>query len=209
MRVQMEVAGLAVDPVSKIPIVVLKECHGERAFPIWIGPSEASAIATRLEGIKLPRPLTHDLLASTISDLGGEVTEIEVTALEGSTFFAVIRVVRDGVRLEIDSRPSDAIALALRTGADIYAHEAVLEQAHQVRVRRGTARGIDISIDGEPAGGGTAGAVAGGERAKASAIRRNAALAKGPRVLDPSTPPEGWTEILEGLAAEDFGKYKM
>ena len=212
MSVQMEVAGLAVDPVSKVPIVVLKERDGERSFPIWIGPSEASAIATRLEGIDLPRPLTHDLLAGTIAELGGEVVEIEVTALKGSTFFAVIRVHRGGEQLELDSRPSDAIALALRTGADIYAHESVLDHAHKVRIRTKTApEGVDLSVesvDGEAVSEGAGPRASAGDGG-AKKARKAKPRARGPRVLDPNTPADRWTEVLQSLDPEDFGKYKM
>lgn len=202
---RMEVAGLAVDPVSKVPIVVLKELEGERAFPIWIGPSEASAIATRLEGIELPRPLTHDLLAGVVGQLGGDVVEIEVTALKGSTFFAVIRIDRGDEQLELDSRPSDAIALALRTGALIYAHESVLEQAHKVRIRSSTApEGIEVLPEGEGPG-----VPDDAVQAAQPARKRKRSKARGPRILDPNTPSDRWTEVLEGLNPEDFGKYKM
>lgn len=205
MAVRMEVVGLAVDPISKVPIVVLREQGGDRAFPIWIGPAEASAIATRLEGIEVPRPLTHDLLAAVLAQLGGVVTEIEVTELKGTTFFAVIRVERGGDRLVIDSRPSDAIALALRVGAPILADEAVLAQAQKVRIRSvtgaegATGRGLGdaespIVGDGAPPPGEGQGAWEPG---------------RGPRFLDPNTPADQWTEVLEGLTPEDFGKYKM
>jgi hypothetical protein len=204
----MEVAGLAVDPVSKVPIVVLKERDGERAFPIWIGPAEASAIATRLEGIKLPRPLTHDLLAGTIGELGGQVVEIEVTALKGSTFFAVIRVEHGGGQLELDSRPSDAIALALRTGAQIFAHESVLATAHKVRIRTNTeAEGIQITPEGaaDPAQASDEGA----DNPAGKGKGKRKTPPAGPRILDPNTPADRWTEVLHGLDPEDFGKYKM
>ena len=145
-----------------------------------------------------------------IAELGGEVVEIEVTALRGATFFAVIRVVRDGEQLELDSRPSDAIALALRTGADIFVHESVLEQAHKVRIRTRTApEGIDISMQGPAQGAGPqtpeADAAAGGQTEGA----RSRVTHRGPRILDPSTPADRWTEVLQGLDPEDFGKYKM
>ena len=197
MSVQMEVAGLAVDSVSKAPVVVLKEVDGERAFPIWIGASEASAIATRLEGIELPRPLTHDLLAQTIARLGAKVIEIEVTALQGTTFLAVVRLLRGEERLELDSRPSDAIALALRTGADIYVAEAVIERARKV-----TLRAIPRPQRPEAV---SAGPVA--DSAEESAPKERAPT--GPRLLDPNTPAERWTEVLKGLDPEDFGQYEM
>lgn len=197
MSVQMEVAGLAVDAVSKAPIVVLKELDGERAFPIWIGASEASAISTRLEGIELPRPLTHDLLAQSIAQFGAEVVEVEVTALEGSTFFAVIRLLRGEERMELDSRPSDAIALALRTGADIYVAEAVIDRARKVTLRSIPRSQRPEAVAGEPSG----------SSAEEAAPKKPAPT--GPRLLDPNTPPERWTDVLKGLDPEDFGQYEM
>lgn len=186
MPIRMVVAGLAVDPGSKAPMVVLKEQDGERAFPIWIGLMEASAIAARLEGAKLPRPMTHDLLVSTIGALGGHLERIVVSELRGNTFFAVLHVVRDGEDVQIDARPSDAIALALRADAPIYVEPEVLEHAHQVRIRSGT-----------PA------------EAPRGDAAEEPAVTPGPRPLDPNTPPEQWTEILESLDPEAFGKYKM
>jgi len=193
----MEVAGLAVDSVSKAPVVVLKEVDGERAFPIWIGASEASAIATRLEGIELPRPLTHDLLAQTIARLGAKVIEIEVTALQGTTFLAVVRLLRGEERLELDSRPSDAIALALRTGADIYVAEAVIERARKVTLRAIPRPQRPEAVSGDSVG----------DSAEEATPKERAPT--GPRLLDPNTPAERWTEVLKGLDPEDFGQYEM
>jgi bifunctional DNase/RNase len=107
---------------------MLKEVDGERTFPIVIGSSEAYAIDRRLKGIPTPRPLTHDLLASVIEQLGGEIEQIEINDLESHTFFARIHIRQDGNDIEIDSRPSDAIALGIATSVPIYVAEHVLDE---------------------------------------------------------------------------------
>ena len=110
-------------------VVILKEKDSDRYLPIWIGPAEADAIAVKLQDISVPRPLTHDLLQSVIDNLGGHITHILVNDLKNDTFFAKIGVSVDGKTAEIDSRPSDAIALAVRAQVPIYAEDSVLEQA--------------------------------------------------------------------------------
>ncbi len=120
MLIQMKVAGLTIDPVTNTPIVILRDLDETKALPIWIGLFEASAIATELEKIGFARPMTHDLINSVIKNLGVTVTMIEINDLRDNTFFAVIHLLKDGVSIRIDSRPSDAIALALRADAPIY-----------------------------------------------------------------------------------------
>lgn len=110
-------------------VVILKENKVERYLPIWIGPTEADAIAIRLQGVSVPRPLTHDLLYSVIDTLGARVNFIVVNDLRNDTFYAKINVIINGQHIEIDSRPSDAIALAVRAKAPIYAEEEVLDKA--------------------------------------------------------------------------------
>jgi len=110
-------------------VVILKEKAAERYLPIWIGPAEAEAIAVKLQGVSLPRPLTHDLLCSVIDTLGANINCIIVSDLKNDTFFAKILLDLDSHNLEIDSRPSDALALAIRTSAPIYVEEAVLDKA--------------------------------------------------------------------------------
>jgi uncharacterized protein len=131
MAVVMEIAGLALDEKSRAPIVVLKDATGNHVLPIVVGIMEASAIAAQLEGVDLPRPMTHDLLAATIVELGGEVTNIEVCDLINDTFYARIRIKVGKETVELDARPSDSIALALRTGAQITVAEKVLEATSQ------------------------------------------------------------------------------
>lgn len=123
----MSVGGLTLDPVTKTPIVILKDPENKLNLPIWIGLLEATAIATELEGIKMARPMTHDLLRNVLNELGGTVERIEITELRDNTYYAVIHVVAEGGERAIDSRPSDAISLALRTNSPIYVAKAVLE----------------------------------------------------------------------------------
>jgi hypothetical protein len=123
----MTVGGLTLDPVTKTPIVILKDSENKLNLPIWIGLLEATAMATELEGIKMARPMTHDLLNTLIGELGGKVEWIEVTELRDNTYYALIYVKIAGRQLTIDSRPSDAISLALRTKSPIYVAKKVLE----------------------------------------------------------------------------------
>jgi len=125
--VKMTVGGLTLDPVTKTPIVVLRDEADNINLPIWIGLLEATAMATELEGVKMARPMTHDLLKMILQRLGATVEAIEVTELRENTFYAVIRLNVHGNQLVIDSRPSDAISLALRTQTPIYVARQVLE----------------------------------------------------------------------------------
>jgi len=117
------------DPKNSSPVVLLKEAGSRRALPIWIGLYEANAIATFLAGIKPPRPMTHDLLYSTLQATGCTVRDVVITELKENTFYAFIRLNSEKGDLEIDSRPSDAIALAVRAGAPIFVSEEVMEQS--------------------------------------------------------------------------------
>ena len=127
--IEVTIDSIRVSLMSHHRIVVLKEEEGDRLLPIWIGPFEADAITIQLQGMDAQRPLTHDLLKAMIETLGGEVMHIVVTGLENTTFFAQIVLDVDGDTVEVDSRPSDAIALAVRVNAPIYVHEDVMEQA--------------------------------------------------------------------------------
>ena len=122
---ELDVVGVRVEMPSNAPMVLLREVGGSRYLPIWIGANEASAIANAQEGVVPPRPLTHDLMVDTLATLGHRLTEVHITELEGGTFYAVLLV--DGI--EVSARPSDAIALALRVGSDIYCAEDVLDEA--------------------------------------------------------------------------------
>ena len=127
--IRMEVRGLMLDPSSNNPIVVLRDPESQTFLPIWIGLFEASAIQLGLENANSARPRTHDLLAAILDTLGGKVSKVVVKDLKEQTFYAVIHVEQNDRHLEIDARPSDAIALALRTKAPVFVHPAVLEKA--------------------------------------------------------------------------------
>ena len=163
--VKMIVAGITLDPTNNMPIIILKDENDEMAIPIWIGLIEASAIATELEGIKLARPMTHDLLKSILTKLGGKLLRIEVNDLRDNTFYAWIYMIVQGKESRIDARPSDALAIALRMKAPIYVNEKVFEKSKKVE-----------------------------------------SLGKA-EIQDDEA--KKWTDILENLSPEDFGKYKM
>ncbi len=164
MFIEMKVSGIILDPVSNVPIVILKDEEGKHTLPIWIGLLEASAIAMELEKIKIHRPLTHDLLKNILEQLQVAVLKIEITDLRDNTYYALIHLNAGGTILAIDSRPSDAIALALRTESPIYVSKAVLDKSRQLDEKE-----REFSKENK----------------------------------------DKWTEILESLDPEDFGKYKM
>jgi uncharacterized protein len=134
MLIEMSIQGLMVDPITNMPIVILKDKDGERKLPIWVGIFEANAIALQIENIATPRPMTHDLLKNIIKDLDGRVERVVVCDLKDNTFYAVIYLVVRGESVAIDARPSDAIALALRTRAPILVDESVIENAKHVDI---------------------------------------------------------------------------
>lgn len=127
--IEMTIDSIRVSLMNYQRVVILKEKMAKRYLPIWIGPSEADAIAVKLQGVTVPRPLTHDLLGSVIDSLGAALDSIIVSDLKSDTFYAKIILNVDGRQVEIDSRPSDALALAVRTDAPIFAEEAVLDKA--------------------------------------------------------------------------------
>lgn len=165
MLVKVTVAGLTIDPYTNSPIMILKEDQGGRSVPIWIGLLEATAIASELENVKFARPMTHDLVRNIIETFGVHVDKVEVCDLRDNTFFALIHISGGDRHVEIDARPSDAIALALRAAAPIFVHEQVFDKSAR----------IDLS---------------------------------GQEVIKDKDAHK-WTEVLESLSPEDFGKYKM
>ena len=164
MYIEMNVSGITLDPLTSMPIVILKDIEEKNVIPIWIGILEANSIAMELEKKTPSRPMTHDLLRNILGELEATVTRIEVTDLRDNTFYANIYMKVGSKELVIDSRPSDAIALALRMDAKIFVNEEVIEKS----------RRIDLGKDKEE-----------------------------------KSDKEKWTEILENLPPEDFGKYKM
>jgi bifunctional DNase/RNase len=167
MFIEMRVAGITLDPMTKMPIVILKDSSGENALPIWIGIAEASAIATQLEKIDLARPMTHDLLRNILNELDANLERVEVTDLKDNTYFAILHLKIGDQTLPVDSRPSDAIALALRTESPIFVHEEVLNKSRHIDTRKAEEEMVSPE-----------------DRDK-------------------------WSEILENLSPEAFGKYKM
>jgi uncharacterized protein len=133
-ELRMEIKGLMLDPSSNVPIVILRDEQSDVFLPIWIGVFEANAIALRIEGVEPPRPMTHDLLLSSVRTLGAAIERIVISDLRESTFFAVIHLDFSGKKMTLDARPSDAIALALRAEAPIFVLRSVLEKARAVEI---------------------------------------------------------------------------
>jgi len=175
--VEMTIESIRVSLMNYQRVVILKEKDADRYLPIWIGPAEADAIAVRLQEVAVARPLTHDLLRSVIDSLGGAVEYILVNELSNDTFFARIMLQVDGRSLEIDSRPSDAIALAVRAQVPIFADESVLDKA-----------GVKLDAEGQGLEGVT---------------REDAEKPITPEELEKLTP---FRDVIEGLDLEDFGK---
>ena len=131
-EVEMKVKGLTLDPLTNMPIVILKDLEGQRALPIWVGIFEANAIALEMEKVPTPRPMTHDLIKNILDGLKAKVNRIIVNDLRDNTFYAIIALSLNNSEEYIDSRPSDAIALALRVNAPIYVSKKVLEEARSI-----------------------------------------------------------------------------
>lgn len=129
MEIEMKIRGLTMDPVTNMPIVILKDLAGTQVLPIWVGIYEANAIALEIEKVTTPRPMTHDLLKNLLLGLETGVQKVVVSELKDDTFYAVIWLERDGELISIDSRPSDALALALRVDCPIYVEEEVLKSS--------------------------------------------------------------------------------
>ena len=129
MEVEMKIRGLMMDPVTNMPLVILKDVGGSSILPIWVGVYEANAIALEIEKVTTPRPMTHDLIKSLLAGLSTGMRKVVVSELKDDTFYAVIWLERDGEIISVDSRPSDALALALRLDCPIYVDESVLKSS--------------------------------------------------------------------------------
>src|ERR1700756_1129012 len=132
MEVEMKIRGLMMDPVTNMPIVVLKDCNGTAILPIWVGVYEANAIALEIEKVATPRPMTHDLIRNLLFGLDTGVKKVGVSELKEDTFYAVTGLGRNGELLSVGSRPSDALAVALRLDCPIYVEEPVLKTSKTV-----------------------------------------------------------------------------
>jgi len=135
--VKMEIKGLLMDPVSNMPVVILRDAQDGVFLPIWVGIFEANAIAIEMEKVSTPRPMTHDLLRNVLKELDTRVVRVVINELKDNTFFARIHLSRGDATWNIDSRPSDAIALALRSNAEIFVEEEVLEKSRTLRSESG------------------------------------------------------------------------
>jgi len=129
MQIEMTIKGLMVDPITNMPIIILRDKDGQRVLPIWVGVFEANAIALQIENVTTPRPMTHDLLKNVIQDLRGRIEKIVVSDLKENTFYALIYLTVGGEMMAVDARPSDAIALALRARVPIFVEEKVIDHA--------------------------------------------------------------------------------
>lgn len=177
--VEMTIESIRVSLMNYQRVVILKEKDSDRYLPIWIGPAEADAIAVRLQDVSVARPLTHDLLRSVIDTLGAVVEYVVVNDLSNDTFFARIMLQMDGRSVEIDSRPSDAIALAVRAQVPIFADEAVLEKA-----------GVKLDEEGQTL-----------ETIQGQTVETTTEVS--PEELEKLSP---FRDVIEGLDLEDFGK---
>jgi uncharacterized protein len=135
MQIEMTIKGLMIDPITNMPIIILKDQDGQRVLPIWVGVFEANAIALQIENIQTPRPMTHDLLKNILQDLEAQIQRIVVCELRDNTFYANIYLETHLGKLKIDARPSDAIALALRAQAPIFVEETVIQNARSVETK--------------------------------------------------------------------------
>jgi bifunctional DNase/RNase len=141
MQIEMTIKGLMVDPITNMPIIILRDVDGGRVLPIWVGVFEANAIALQIENVQTPRPMTHDLLKNVLEDLEAHVERVVVCELRENTFYAAIHLRMQGQAIVVDARPSDAIALALRTRSPIFVEEEVIQNAKSVE----TSRDVDTS----------------------------------------------------------------
>ncbi|MGC9324642.1 MAG: bifunctional nuclease family protein [Desulfomonilia bacterium] len=144
---EMKVAGIALDPTNNAPIVVLRDMEGKYILPIWIGIMEASAIAAALEGIHYSRPMTHDLFKNVLENIGATIERIEVVDIRDNVFYALITVEINGNRISIDARPSDAIAIALRTKSAIFVADHVIKDAIRVETSKGTTGKVMVGFE--------------------------------------------------------------
>ncbi len=135
MQIEMTIKGLMVDPITNMPIILLRDDAGDKVLPIWVGVFEANAIALQIENIATPRPMTHDLLRNVILDLNATIQKIVVCDLKDSTFYALIYLLIDEQTVAIDARPSDAIALALRSHAPILVEEELIDNAKSLEFK--------------------------------------------------------------------------
>ena len=182
MLVEVKVQSLGLDRSTNSPVVVLREQQGERLLPIWIGATEARAIAIQMAGMKFGRPLTHDLLVSLVDRVGGTLDRIEIPRIENNTYFASLVIRTDSGEVHVDARPSDSIAVALRADARILADDSLLDL-------------VDLEVEGEGEG----------PQAKSPPAGPNPSDVE--REVGEGMSPEDLESYLRGLDPEDFGRF--
>jgi bifunctional DNase/RNase len=134
MLIEMSIKGLMIDPMTNMPIVILRDEDGQRTLPIWVGPVEANAIALQIENVAPPRPMTHDLLRNLLAGVGARLVRVIISDLKDGTFYAYLELALDGEIVFVDARPSDALALSIRTKVPVFVDTSVLDQARMVEV---------------------------------------------------------------------------
>lgn len=201
MKRRMEVAGLAMDPVTRSPVMILRDPETQAGVPIWIGPFEADSIRMILDAQPGPRPVTHDLFADALRRLNARIVRVEITALKENTYFAAVFVEAGGREVELDSRPSDAVALAVRFDAPVYMSQQVFEAA---RIPMGDIEEEDEG-DGEDAPAPEAQSAPAGSSGSQPATPEPEEQA----VRFDDSNKDKWTELLEKLKPEHLSKYKM
>jgi|WetSurMetagenome_2_1015567.scaffolds.fasta_scaffold11681_4 uncharacterized protein len=196
--VQVQIDGLAMDLVSNSPVVVLASEELKKVLPIWIGHNEAWAIAMEISGLGSKRPLTHDLFKNTIEAMGGHLEKVEITELKEQTFYAVIHITLDGKAIDVDARPSDSIALALKSNCPIFANEELF-----------TIQQDDAA--GEAEGGELAEGAEGSEGTEGAEGSEGTGDAEGGKseMRPPAGDRESLKDRLRRIDPEDFGKYSL
>ncbi|MBN2362038.1 MAG: bifunctional nuclease family protein [Deltaproteobacteria bacterium] len=197
MLIEVTVAGLALDPRTDSPILLLRDSSQNRILPIWIGVAEATAIAAQVEGIRLPRPMTHDLTQNLVNSLGGRISRVAITSLVDATYYAQVTLVANEQQNDLDARPSDAVALALRAAAPIYVDDQVFQQGAAMLVDTGDGGELDAgSRQEEPA----AAANASGE-----GVETQSKGGAGADAIEQS-PAERWGALLDHVGGGKLGK---
>ena len=196
MLIEVTVAGLALDPRTDSPILLLRDASKNRILPIWIGVAEATAIAAQVEGIRLPRPMTHDLTQNLVNSLGGRISRVAITSLVDATYYAQVTLVANEKENDLDARPSDAVALALRAAAPIYVDDQVFQQGAATLVENADGEVEPVDEPGADSASTARPAVADTSPAAVAAASKAEAGVAGAEAVEQS-PAERWGALLE------------
>jgi len=194
--IEVTVAGLALDPRTDSPILLLRDASKNRILPIWIGVAEATAIAAQVEGIRLPRPMTHDLTQNLVNSLGGRISRVAITSLVDATYYAQVTLVANEKENDLDARPSDAVALALRAAAPIYVDDQVFQQGAATLVENADGEVEPVGEPGADSASTARPAVADTSPAAVAAASKAEAGVAGAEAVEQS-PAERWGALLE------------